>query len=154
MLGIYLKMKDNMFFNSQHCTSIRQANRLLNLGLSPETADMFWLSDTYTDTVIPVCDFRNSGEKEEESSTIPSWSLGRLIELCPRVINSGSEVAKFNLCHDGVRYECENPNLPGEFWVVKYFEESPDLFENLISCIEWLVEEGYFKKEYLEDEIK
>lgn len=63
MLGIYLKMKDNMFFNSQHCTSIRQANRLLNLGLSPETADMFWLSDTYTDTVIPVCDFRNSGGK-------------------------------------------------------------------------------------------
>jgi hypothetical protein len=31
------------------------------------------------------------------------------------------------------------------------FYQHTDLFDNIISCIEWLIKEGYFNKEYLEE---
>lgn len=33
-------MEESMKFNSQVCTSVEQSQRLLDLGLKPETADM------------------------------------------------------------------------------------------------------------------
>lgn len=63
-------------FNSQICTTKEQSQRLLKLGLKPETADMhhYKWSEGYWDTY--TCPPRGS-----DSCYIPAWSLHRLIEI-------------------------------------------------------------------------
>ncbi len=55
-------------FTSQVCTDIHQSQRLLEMGLNPETADMC----IYDDEVY-IC--------KPNIDDIPAWSLHRLIEL-------------------------------------------------------------------------
>jgi hypothetical protein len=69
-------------FNSQVCTTIEQSQRLLALGLKPETADMCYiykpkhLADTTPeeDWVLKV--------SPPVGTDIPAWSLHRLLLLC------------------------------------------------------------------------
>lgn len=67
-------MEESMKFNSSVCTSIEQSQRLLKLGLNPETADMhhYKWSEGYWD--IYTCPPRGS-----DSCYIPAWSLHRLL---------------------------------------------------------------------------
>ena len=53
-------------FNSQVCTSIEQSQRLLELGLKPETADMYIFDDEVYIGKPNIDD-------------IPAWSLHRLL---------------------------------------------------------------------------
>jgi hypothetical protein len=122
-------------FNSQICTSVEQSNRLLELGLKPETADMEieifkgdnsisgYVSKGYWETDI----------SEELAELIPAWSLHRLIEMCNKT----------------------------QFWMIisiynnevtvdgALFDVFDNTYDNLISAIECLIKEGYFNKEYL-----
>ena len=62
-------------FKSQICTTVEQSDRLLGLGLKPETADMYyrtnWINAVAANDVIDLY----------EDDVIPAWSLHRLIEL-------------------------------------------------------------------------
>lgn len=59
-------------FNSQVCTTKEQSQRLLDLGLEPETADMYY-------TEKPRLLFiRDNGIPLEEED-FPAWSLHRLL---------------------------------------------------------------------------
>lgn len=77
-------------FNSQICTSKEQSQRLLNLGLKPETADMEILvigGEEITQFIgfnITADGVRiNNVEIEGETiSYIPAWSLHRLMCIC------------------------------------------------------------------------
>ncbi len=109
-----------MNFNSQICTSRVQSERLLALGLKPETADCYWF---YCDIAKEwKCTILSSTQifKDYPTTVIPAWSLHRLMCL---VFNSGGT-------H------------------VELFEDD-DAYEILIYKIEWLIKEGYFNKEYL-----
>lgn len=64
-------------FNSQICTSIEQSQRLLELGLKPETADMELIHNIFSNTYEPLPKTFPTTNKHE----IPAWSLHRLIEL-------------------------------------------------------------------------
>ena len=67
-----------MKFNSQVCTTKEQSQRLLDLGLKPETADMHhykWLEGYWF--IFPC----NWNDCEISEKLIPAWSLHRLIEL-------------------------------------------------------------------------
>ena len=67
-------------FNSQVCTSIEQSQRLLELGLKPETADMYHTT-FYRDNVgYEIIQVRNE-KLPLLSQELPAWSLHRLIEL-------------------------------------------------------------------------
>ena len=71
----------------------------------------------------------------------PAWSLHRLIEMMPEEMYGGL------LCifKDSIRYEELIMDRPeAHFEVV-----GDNMYENAISCIEWLIKEGYFNKEYL-----
>ena len=73
-------MKNELKFNSQICTSIEQSHRLLDLGLKPETADMYHTT-FYRDNVgYEMIQVRNE-KLPLLSQEIPAWSLHRLIEL-------------------------------------------------------------------------
>jgi hypothetical protein len=45
-------------------------------------------------------------------------------------------------------YEDRCESETGMYW--EHTEESSNLYDNIIDCIEWLIKEGYFNKEYLE----
>ncbi len=130
-------------FKSQPCTSLEQSERLLALGLKKETADM-----CITDNV--ECAF----PCPEDDRFIPAWSLGRLIEILPSLIELKEDLPTFHphafldlspvavsyTWHD---YDMEDRNLAGFY--------GNGLFAAVVDAIEWLIKEGYFNKEYLEN---
>ena len=77
----------------------------------------------------------------------PAWSLGRLIkDLMPQSIGH-LELAVGNN-YAGYYEDRYNSEL-GMHW--EYAEETPDMFDNIISTIEWLIKNEYFNKEYVEN---
>lgn len=143
-------------FESAICTSVEQSKRLLGLGLKKETADVVWMKELAWDEVAhctydaETCMLRPIDYLEGESyrGYIPAWSLHRLIEMIP-----------LDIWHT----ECENgPRLKHTFWFCKHapsynsvenidFRAHPNLYDNIIDCIEWLINEGYFNQDYLEE---
>lgn len=65
-------------FNSQICTSIRQSRRLLELGLNPETSDMCWLNISDLPASAGYTVFKKAEDKCNLKIT-PAWSLHRLL---------------------------------------------------------------------------
>ena len=148
MLNGWLKntmdMETNFNFKSQICTNREQSERLLALGLKHETVDMVLLKEMVYDEENH-CTRDGEGylirpieylEGEEHRGHIPAWSLHRLLSLIP------SSIDEFNLEMDGV-YSIRYTNL---IIFCKGY-----LYDNIIDCIEWLIKEGYFNKEYLEE---
>ncbi len=69
-------------FNSQICTTREQSQRLLDLGLKPETADMSIITtpidcDGIKYSLTPYSKVNNP----KAFGVIPAWSLHRLIEI-------------------------------------------------------------------------
>ena len=123
-----------MKFNSQICTDKNQSERLLALGLKKETADM---SIGHTGLLYPY-----PHREEEDRVFIPAWSLDRLRELIPENIFTGVRNQWHRVMYNGVlTYE------EGDDSLVSFREAN--IYDRCVSCIEWLIKEGYFNKEYL-----
>lgn len=146
-------MEENLKFNSQVCTTKEQSQRLLDLGLKPETADMsYYILDNEPVLTIGIAqayrEIIKGGKivEKQNAEIIPAWSLHRLLYcLMPNsvkdyylAIYSGYVVTYDSLC--GSSYE-----------VCKDFNESLNIYDNIVDCIEWLIKEGYFNKEYLKE---
>lgn len=116
-------------FNSQICTSVEQSNRLLELGLKPETADMILMRNIFSNTYEPLPETFPTANKCE----IPAWSLHRLIEICNKT-QSWMIISIYN----------NEVTIDGAL-----FDVFDNTYDNLISAIECLIKEGYFNKEYL-----
>ena len=116
-------------FNSQICTTREQSERLLALGLKKETADCCYY---YYDAEYLIA----FSEDAKYPSDIPAWSLHRLIEMMPNCIpNQGW----LSFGHQGLHYS--------KGYGVAY----DGLYESIIRMYEWLIKEGYFNKEYLDE---
>ena len=135
-------------FNSQICTSREQSERLLALGLKKETAD------------IEICcldgeiRFLENENYQDTSITIPAWSLHRLLCMIPNILraekpfeNSFSSLMNIMISTLGIAYYYEDYD-ENRIYEFECFE---NLMEASVSAIEWLIKEGYFNKEYLED---
>ena len=145
-------------FNSQICSSIEQSRRLLELGLKKETADMtihIKKDGHWYVTADPFYEWEDDMNTlpclEEPDAIIPAWSLHRLLCFLPKHIQVYDEVWKFkrnlylSIDEDfNIRYEenIDEPCFDKIFWAY-------DIYQNCIDCIEWLIKEGYFPKEYL-----
>ena len=137
-------------FNSQICTTREQSERLLMLGLKKETADML-LSEFDDGSWRPVTFFIEEPDDSDaslypefETIDIPAWSLHRLWELTPKVIFTKPSLY-LTMCEDSVFYCAEGNNEEYE----KSFSRQISLYDNIIDCIESLIKEGNFNKEYL-----
>ena len=132
-----------MKINSQICTSREQGERLLALGLKKETADMthmwHWEFDGYTLLTVPW------EEAHMTTKDIPAWSLHRLIELCSQQIYIGKRKYYHTLHLINNEYVAYIDDIGDAY---QYHDER-DLYNSLIRCIELLIKEGYFNKEYL-----
>lgn len=131
-----------MVFKSQICTTFEQSKRLLELGLKPETADCC-LDDVIEGVYSPMA------LKKVFESQIPAWSLHRLIELCPEYINiDGYADTSYwiKIYKHGNKIIYEN-----DYDRFIYLGDGDNLFDTFIDCIEWLIKEGHFNKEYLKE---
>lgn len=127
-------------FNSQICTTLEQSQRLLDLGLKPETADMSYyvLDDEPVLTIGTAKVYREiiKGGKVVETKyarIIPAWSLHRLIEMCNKI-------------QLGMPISIHNSEVSVDGDLFKVFDNT---YDNLISIIEWLIKREHFNKEYL-----
>ena len=128
-----------MKFKSQICTTREQSERLLELGLKKETADCgIYYSEVMGEDRIFV--YVENVYSEDE---IPAWSLGRLIEMMPRTIKANNDLFFLLVSKEDVFYD----NTEGTAY--SSFINRNGLYYNIILCIEWLIKEGYFNKEYL-----
>ncbi|WP_333615674.1 hypothetical protein [Bacteroides pyogenes] len=112
---------------AQICTTREQSKRLLELGISRETADMFYpIGASFPEE----CDNGDSMQADH-----PAWSLGALISVIPEMIE---HKYTFQLTHFGVYYcDYDNDAIHGA--------EGVDVFKNCINMIEWLVKKKYIK---------
>lgn len=120
-----------MNFTSQICTNEEQSKRLLALGLKRETADCVITSlgqrDRLIHTECPITVTEGLNSKKIPNYT--AWSLHRLICLLPREYI----------------YDIDFQRIMQDFVF-----GTQDMYEEMISCIETLIEAGYFYEEYLE----
>ncbi len=118
-------------FNSQVCTSIEQSQRLLDLGLKPETADMKHYYDDRSDYptlwkwATTVYNWHNDSIFDDEN--IPAWSLHRLLEMVSN--KDCEEHYYFDLSID--------------------YDSIKDVYDSIIEVIERHIKEKFFNKEYL-----
>lgn len=143
-------------FKSQICTSVEQSKRLLELGLNPDTSDCMYsvMTKSYNGYYIPeedrqynLCLFRQDEVQHVGFSHyehIPAWSLHRLIySLMPNCVKdySLSVYGGYTITYDGMPY--------GSYEVLKEFSKGDNIYDNIIDCIKWLIDNDYFNKEYL-----
>ena len=119
-------------FTSQICTTKEQSERLLALGLKKVTADCVVSSKGSKDRLIhteePIYVMESLTSKR-----IPNylaWSLHRLLCLLPQEYI----------------YDIDFQRIMQDFVF-----GSQDMYDEVISCIETLIEAGYFYDEYLEE---
>ena len=142
-------METKFNFKSQICTDKIQSEHLLALGLKKETADcgLIPLTDKVTSVLVKpsTIDIKN---------TIPAWSLGRLLEMLPSPIPISEDLPTFHhyayldLSKVSAHYYWED--YDGAERALASFC-SNDFFAAVVYATEWLIEEGYFPKEYLEE---
>ena len=130
-----------MNFTSQICTTKEQSERLLALGLKKETADMTYLNDE-------ICTASyNEMECPYDNLVNPAWSLHRLMCLCPDKTPYGDGYLTVEIINENVYIVLVIENV--EQRVLKYTKGN--LYDNLISCIDFYIKESLFNEEYLEE---
>ena len=146
-------------FKSQICTTVEQSDRLLGLGLKPETADMHYLWAGYWhlslepwEHAVDDYPFDFHSEEEQEDWKLrhhPAWSLHRLIEMMPSPIKcrNGYDYANLSVNTELVQYRYYDTDYMHDE-CYEHFNDG-NVYDNIIDCIEWLIKEGYFNKEYL-----
>ena len=141
-----------MKFNTQVCTTREQSERLLALGLKKDTADMYLTRCFVGNNGTPMI-FVGTTHKPStvlfSKEDIPAWSLHRLIDLCPNCIIDRQPCLHKTILDKSIHY-CEE-NFKEEYEV--FFDMHLKMYDNLIDCIEWLIENNHFNKQYLNQDL-
>lgn len=163
-----------MEFKSQICTTREQSERLLALGLKPETADMVY---HYTKSRVPALEW----ELQTKSPTLRGefWTPQRMARLAgihkhadgtlmtgEQVFDSlwGKDIPAWSLSRllellpteiridssenvFGLHHETSDAWLLSYPYVKSFETASP--IESCVLAIEWLITNGYFNKEFV-----
>lgn len=131
-----------MKFNSQICTSRSQSERLLDLGLKADTADMrYILFEGDLEPCIRAMPWNSICIPCQNN--FPAWSLHRLIEMMPYDFTYNNNTYELGITCDGAGYDDSEDGYP----IVGWWRSNT--YDDIIDCIEWLIKEGHFNKEYL-----
>jgi hypothetical protein len=144
----------------QHYTSIEQSKKLVELGLNPDTADMYYFCDptpagnVMHPTLIIVEKHLHSRLPEYDKGDIPCWSLGALLELMPKVISV--PVDKRSAYFYNLEWQFANDNslryitTNRDKCLVDIYSNhdigSKPLIKTAFEMICWLLENNYIKK--------
>ena len=126
-----------MNFKNNISTTPEQSERLLGLGVKPETADMHYTSiPTLKANTLQVSANIYLDLGSPENGETPSWSLSRLLEMMP---DSAGELTLKIL-----------PPMVGYFTSdIGRFCADADIFNNCVGMIEWLIKGRHFNQDYL-----
>jgi hypothetical protein len=147
-----------MNFTSQICTTLEQSERLLALGLKKETADCSWNTVTLHGTPITY----PSQDSWMDYSIIsdnhfPAWSLDRLLKMIPEWISYPTQYdsAPLRINKDSMYYLYRFFDRNGEEDTSTVGDNeaigSHNIYDYAVSVIGFLIREGHFCKEYLEE---
>lgn len=140
-----------MNFKNSVSTNRLQFLKLCSLGIKKATADMSGFRFGGEDVFGSISKHeRENPEIYDKEDDYPSWSLGRLIEMCPKTIRVNHDEYTFMIDGEGWCGYYEDISYEG-MYIYKSFD-CGDIFDNLILCIEWLISKGKFNKEYLIDD--
>lgn len=121
-------------------TTQDQSARLLQCGVSADTADMIGVEPGYG----YECEPWSSMQGHDTRGYFPAWSLSRLLTLLPFKIHSGKyeywlDIAPINYGKQwSIGYYCmEKPK------VIKGLTHTDNLIECAVQEIEWLSDNGY-----------
>lgn len=140
-------------FNTQVGTNKEQSEKLVALGLDPNTADLT-LTNTGMLYTFPYEETKNFFISNKSILTNvfeckPSWSIDRLLELMPDSINNKYET--FVLSKDEAYYRKFETESDGNIY--EHFQGSECSFKNrydaLVNLIEWLIKNNLFNNDYL-----
>lgn len=137
-----------MDFKSQIATTREQSEQLLALGLNPETADChIEMAPSGKDYTYITQNYHGL-----VSNTIPAWSLSQLLGMMPKTLEQTNRPnADLDISSDRMYWFVTYEELGYD---IKHQEMKRDLFDAIISMIQWLIDNGNFNTEYLKGEIK
>ena len=121
-------------------TSIEQSKKLLELGLSPESADMWW-DETEK---FPRCIKHYHEYLSQKISPIPCWTIGALLEIIPKKIQLINEnnYAEFIIAYpsysDGHSMGYNRGDIPWKY--------GDTLLDTCYEMVVWLLENNYIEK--------
>lgn len=128
---------------SNIATSIVQSRHLLELGLDPASADMFWMD---TNSVKPCLNLIDDGIFNHRNylvrfpnTSLPAWSLSALLEVMPK--ENEPDLQKSPATGQYFMYgffDLENPT-----YMTKDYDSPIDAAYEMV-C--WLLQNGYIKK--------
>jgi len=136
-------------------TNIEQSKHLLELGLDPKTADMFYFSyGMFRPMKLHVGKILEDVVTGKRQWAIPAWSLSALLEVMPKVIVH--DMDKHVLCFkyaEGVApfmyYVVESGRNKGKLIRFDNGRCVPDAYDALDAAYKmvcWLLEQGIIKK--------
>lgn len=131
-------------FETQICTTREQSKRLIGLGLKKETADMCWTGEVLQKKGDIVFAFTPD---EWEDDIQPRWSLHRLIDLFPCLVQAKPCSVLLNIYKYGI--SCTYTRLLSNEKEILEFDAYDNLYDNFIDAYEWAIDEGLVNKEYL-----
>lgn len=111
------------------CTSIEQSNRLIKLGVNPNTADMGWFK-AYSLREEIYKPYIKGYKLENHQSDIPAWSIYKLIDIISIDVTFKNEFIVIN----------NN---------TKMFNSSTNVYDNLIDVIEYLINDNKINSEFI-----
>ncbi len=131
---------------SQICTTRKQSERLLALGLKPETADCYRFQIIDDDCEYYVAQLFLPYMDRERMLTMeniyPAWSLYRLLEMMPKYLD---EKENMMLMVEPPIITYYDTRYKGQY----HFTSNPEIFNKFVSMIDWLIQNNHFNKEYL-----
>lgn len=154
-------------FNSQICTTREQSEKLLALGLKPDTADMthhylysvdgYEQKDVEFSRIMHLQDLVNKkrvlGRSGDDlyAKDIPAWSMHRLMQMMPTPIKcrNSHEYADLYVNCELVQYRFYDTDYMHDV-CYEHFNVG-NVYDNVIDCMEWLIKEGHFNKAYMEE---
>lgn len=128
-------------------TSKEQSKKLLELGLNPNTADMFLASDVVIcEPYITKTEFETLTPAYK--GAIPCWSLGALLQVIPPITKHGmfgDEVCLPTLTKgvDENQWHCIYRSY-GISITVSHWYDNP--LDAVYDTVTWLLEKGYINK--------
>lgn len=123
-------------FILQIATNKEQSDRLIDLRVNSNTCDLLHLFGLENPPIIRT--FQNK-------CNYPAWSLSRLLEMIPTNING--YILEVDFENKGISYSKTNCCDKLDWLYIRGYE---NLFDGLIDCIEWLINNMFFNKEFLE----
>lgn len=119
-------------------TSIEQSKYLLKLGLSPDTADMYY--PKVDENIYSSCPFPKECDTfRKQESDIPAWSLSALLKLMPKVMKGIPEKAAYKFVlktnvYDAWQCNYEHPSF-GELYSIPEQKTPLDAAYNMVVYI-------------------